>query len=182
MRWILEFNKFLMVERKSNIYEFGCLLITLKMEGWMDILSNIDREDLYLPDNERYGLEDEPHCTILYGIHKDVRDENVMNIFSKVSLEDLDIKVMGIDCFNNPEYDVLKMSVKSEKLNNLHDMASKLPHTSTYPDYKPHITIAYLKKGMGEKYTNLKYTTTIKDLDKLVYSKPDGSKIDVPII
>ena len=54
----------------------------------------------------------------------------------------------------------------------------QLPYTSSYPDYKPHMTVAYLKKGEGQKYVerlmDKTYTVTPTHL---IYSKPDGSKI-----
>jgi hypothetical protein len=58
----------------------------------------------------------------------------------------------------------------------------KLPHTTDYPDYHPHSTIAYLKKGKGEKYTDkLKGAEYIVNPSKIVYSKPDGNKIEKSI-
>lgn len=35
-------------------------------------------------------------------------------------------------------------------------MHKKLEFTNSYPDYIPHMTVAYLKPGMGKKYTKLK--------------------------
>jgi len=51
---------------------------------------------------------------------------------------------------------------------------AEYPHTTDYPDYHPHMTIAYVKKGMGKKYAE-----DLKDFsitpDKFVYSKIDGT-------
>ena len=82
----------------------------------------------------------------------------------------------------NKDYDVLKMNIKSEKLNELNKLASTLPHTSTYPDYKPHITVAYLTKGNGNNYVDLNFKMKINTIDKIVYSKSNGEKIDIPLI
>ena len=77
---------------------------------------------------------------------------------------------------------VLKMNVKSEKLNELNKLATRLPHTSTYPDYKPHLTIAYLTKGNGNKFVNSNFNLKIDTIDKIVYSKTNGEKIDIPLL
>lgn len=169
-------------DKSGNMYEYGCLMLYVKFNNWNDFIGQIDRELLYEPENERYGVETEPHITILYGIHKDVDDEQVIALFSDIKKSGFDITVDGVDCFYNKEYDVLKMNVKSEKLNELNELATRLPHTSTYPDYKPHLTIAYLTKGNGNKFVNSNFNLKIDTIDKIVYSKTNGEKIDIPLL
>jgi len=172
----------LMLEDKSGtMYEYGCLMLYLDLPNWSKMVSDIDKRELYEPTNERYGIETEPHITILYGVHSDVTDDQVIDLFKEVRKSDFDITVNGIDCFFNKDYDVLKMDVKSNKLNELNEICKTLPHTSTYPDYKPHITIAYLLKGNGSKYMNPTFQMKMNNIDKIVYSKPNGEKIDIPI-
>jgi hypothetical protein len=74
------------------------------------------------------------------------------------------------------------MNVSSEKLHELNKLAKNLPHTDSYPDYKPHLTIAYLLKGKGNKYVNPNFNLNINTIDKIVYSKTNGEKIDIPLI
>ena len=69
------------------------------------------------------------------------------------------------------------------KLRELNEIAKSLPHTSNFSEYKPHITLGYLLKGRGVSYINTNVTVPIVDsLEKIVYSKPDGNKIDIPLI
>lgn len=103
-------------------------------------------------------------------------------MFSDIKESDFDLEVNGLDCFYNKDYDVLKMDIKSEKLNELNNLAKKLPNTSTYPDYRPHITVAYLTKGNGKNYVDLNFRTKINTIDKIVYSKTNGTKIEIPLI
>jgi len=176
--------------KSGSMYEYGCLMIYLDIPNWKDFLETeilkgkiISDGDLYEPKNERYGIETDPHITILYGIHKDVSDDEVLKMFSNIKKSDFDIFVDGIDCFyTNKDYDVLKMNVKSNKLNELNKLASQLPHTSAYPDYKPHLTIGYFLKGKSNEYVDLNFDMKIDTIDKIVYSKSNGEKIDIPLV
>lgn len=181
---IKKFGKFkLFLEKDSTMYEYGCLMIYLNIPEWSTTINEISKEDLFESDNDRYGLEIEPHCTILYGIEPDVEDDVVLNLFSHINRDEIDIVLEGKDCFFNKDYDVLKVNVKSEKLNQLNQLAkSNLKHTTQYYDYKPHLTLAYLKKGKGLNYINPTFTMSIDSIDKIVYSKPDGTKIDIPLL
>ena len=168
------------MEKDSKLYEYGCLMVYLKIPYWNDLLSKINSDDLFKDDTDRYGLETEPHCTILYGIHSDVSDEDILSNFSNLKKSQFDIEINGVDCFYNKDYDVLKLNVKSNMLNQLNDSAKSLPYTNTYPDYKPHITIAYLKKGKGNLYVSTTFKSNLDNfIDKIVYSKPNGEKIDI---
>lgn len=169
-------------ENKSGkIYEYGCLMIYVDIPKWSNFTDYVSVDDLYLPENERYGIEQDPHITILYGIHDDVHDNQIMSLFSNIKSSDIQMDVDGIDCFNNEDYDVLKMNIKSDKLNDLNKLAKSLEHTCTFPSYKPHLTIAYLRKNMGSKYEDKNFVIKIDNINKIVYSKTNGEKIDLPL-
>ena len=111
---------------------------------------NIKQEDLF--EGEGYGVEKEPHVTVLYGLHTadtDVIAECVKE-FGSVSF-----KFKGLSLFENEEYDVLKFDIESQDLTHLNNCLSALPHTNEYPTYNPHCTIAYIKKGLGKNYLNI---------------------------
>ena len=56
-------------------YEYGCLMLDLSINNWQKLLDCIDEEDIYNGDDaEKYGLETEPHITILYGL------PNIVNV------------------------------------------------------------------------------------------------------
>lgn len=172
----------LFLEKDSTVYEYGCILLDLDIPNWKeDFLSQILEEDVYEYNSERYGLETEPHCTILYGLHKDITDDQVQELFIGVKKSDIDIKINGMDCFYNPQYDVLKLNVESKQLVELNELAKTLPHTSNFPDYKPHITIAYLKRGTGRKYVKPTFEMVVNSIKSITYSKSDGSQIKIPI-
>jgi 2'-5' RNA ligase len=169
---ILKYKMFL---EKSNVYNYGCVMLYLDIKDWSSITSIIDINDIYSPD-DTYGIEDEPHLTLLYGLHKEVKDEDIKKIVDTINKKDIEIVGEGIDIFENKDYDVVKISVKSDYLNELNKEFSKLPYTTDYPDYKPHITICYVKSGTGKKYIDKDFKQKFES-DNVVYSKSNGKKI-----
>jgi len=183
MRKVKTFHEFRMIseDKSGTNYEYGCLMLYVDIPNWENFTKEIEKIDLYRPENERYGLEKDPHITILYGIHKDVDDDQVISMFSDLTKNDFDIFVNGIDCFHNDEFDVLKLNLESSELIKLNKLARLLNHTNNFPTYDPHLTIAYLNKGMGNKYSDTTFHTKINNINKIVYSKTNGEKIFIPI-
>lgn len=173
---IKNFKSFL--EGKSgNLYRYGCVMLHLNIPNWENIIRRIDEEDLYDPTNPTHGYEISPHITIIYGLHSTVKDEDVISIFDGLNGSDFDISIDGIECFENKYNDVVKMTIKSNKLIELNKELSKLPNTTDFPDYKPHMTLGYVIKGKGSKYVQPDYKYTFSDIDKIVYSKPNGEEV-----
>ena len=165
---------------KNQTYDYGCSMIYFEFPEMQDIHSMIDQDDLYTENGDRsYGLENEPHTTLLYGLHSDeVEDDVVLDASTRSGIPQ-EIKLHNASCFNNDKYDVLKLDVDSDHLHKINAELTKLPHTTDYPDYHPHTTIGYLKKGKGEKYTaKLKDASYLVNPSKIVYSKPNGDKIE----
>lgn len=116
---------------------------------WNTKLKLIDPDDIH-PDE---GLEHDPHVTVLFGIHEDhANPEAVIRTLQQV--KPIKITVKEISIFEGDEYDVVKYTIpkvptllKARRL-----LMAKFDHTVTFPDYCPHMTIGYVKKGMGQKY------------------------------
>lgn len=127
----------------SNISE--TLIDTIK-----DIQDNIDKDKLYDGEDEpgwvENGIQKLFHITVLFGINDNVKDE-VKKVFDKY--KPVHIETTGIKYFSSdPNYDVAIVRCKSEELTKIHDeLKDTLENQETYPNYKSHITIAYLKKG-----------------------------------
>jgi hypothetical protein len=166
------------IKESINGHKYGCVMIEIPISNWDEITSSIDPEDVYTESNdgEPHGIQEDPHLTLLYGLHDNVTPEMVKSIFDNFS-GDISIKVNGIGIFENKDFDVVKFNVVPEgSLQKLHDELSKFPNSNQSPDYKPHITIAYLKKGTGKKYIKPDYKYEVKNVNKITYSMPDGSK------
>lgn len=92
---------------------------------------------------------------------------------------DLDeIEVSNISLFDtNPEYEVLKFEAFNPDLFRINAQLKEFPHTSNFPDYKAHLTIAYLKKGTGKKYVAMfRDAKHILIPTAFLYSTPSGKK------
>ena len=139
------------IDRTEKV-EYGALMLYLDVPVWKKIISVIKKEDVYEKNGE-FGIETEPHVTILYGFHDKVNADKVFDLYKKnFELKPIEISVEGISMFENEEFDVVKMDVDSKILSKMNSVMRELPNTTDFPKYNPHITLAYVKKGTGEKY------------------------------
>lgn len=119
----------------------------------MDYIAAVPDADVYLLGNQEYGKTKKPHITVLYGI--DVAEEKkTKELLAKIP-KNLSAIMGKVSLFHPPgkEYDVLKIDVSSPTLEKVNTLLKKsVKYTNSYNDFHPHVTIAYLKKGTGEKY------------------------------
>jgi len=170
-------------KKKEKKFEFGCIMVFFNLPAMDEIHELIDENDLYTEDGPRkYGLENEHHTTVLFGLHDEVDPDDVLDIANSVAKNHVSpIILKNASLFENERYDVLKFDADAEWLNLANKVISQLfPFTTDHPDYHPHCTIGYLKKGLGKKYVKL-----LKDKEfevtptHFVYSlPPDGEKIE----
>lgn len=173
-----------LLEKKGDTHDYGCamLFFNINKRDWNKIQSLIDDEDLYEEDGDQtYGREDEPHVTILYGLHATVSDDKIKELVEEIKPTKLTLKKISI--FEaNEKYDVVKFDIIGESEGILSDMNAKfakLPHTNNFPDYHPHATIAYVKAGTGKKYvqTLSAKEAIVVEANDFVYTKADGSEV-----
>lgn len=167
-------------EEEKPKYKYGCLMIGLTVGGWNELKDAIDENDLFIPGEQ--GFEDYPHITILYGFHPgSVQPKKLKQFTDQINRDSIMLELSDVSIFENDKFDVLKFGIDDiegtlNKLNNA--VKSSFKNTNKFPDYIPHATIAYLKKGMGKKYVE-----KFKDLGgiqaecrKMVFSIPEGQK------
>lgn len=160
-------------------HRYGCVMAYFTVSNWDEIVNYIDSDDIYKADEKRFGIQNNPHITLLFGLHKDVTPEMVKDAIKGLDTT-LNITIKGIDIFQNEEFDVVKFNVVlTEELKKINEALCQLPHTSDYDEYAPHVTIAYVKKGTGKKYVKKDYTYTVKNIDKIIYSTASGEKINL---
>ena len=172
----MKIKKYTQFLNESVQYKLGCVMMEVPISNWKEITSTINQEDIYEVEGENYGIQSNPHVTILYGLHKEVSLDQIKSVFEDID-EDIDIKIEGIGVFENENFDVVKFNVvPNVTLQNLNNKLSEFPNSNEYPEYKPHITIAYVKKGYGKKYEDLEYRHSVENIDEVCYSMSDGSK------
>lgn len=133
--------------------DYGFLMIGYdKPEMIQELQNAIPYEELYTEeDNDDYGVEDNTHVTLVPCLD---RHMNVDDLKKEVKeLNKYAILLSNISKFETDNYDVLKCDVGSFNLfDSNKKICSKFPTFSEYKEYHPHMTIAYLKKGMADKY------------------------------
>lgn len=135
-------------------YKGGGLFITLPSS-----LGNL------FPDEGRASEDTSPdHITLLYveGI-KDLNEEEknkILQVSQDVigSFKAFTIAFDGVDKFDTDDGEAYYSPAKSEELHKLNDALKKafdtnnLPYSKKFPEFKPHVTIEYVKPGKERKY------------------------------
>ena len=119
------------------------------------------------------GREDEPHITLKYGLKTD--DYSLIReCLNGQSGGKAHLGVSSL--FENEDFDVVKVSCAGAALHRIHKFLNQLPHEDNYIIYKPHATIAYVKKGFGKKYDGEFLIDEEFEFDTVWYKKPEGVK------
>lgn len=109
-------------------------------------------------DLAEYGREDEPHVTVKYGL-MDQTPDGPAALLAAAGPGRLSFGPISIFPANEEQtkrggaqFDVVKVDVYSADLGRLHELLSWLPNQDSFPVYRPHVTLAYVKPGLGRKY------------------------------
>ena len=153
-------------------YQYGCAMLQFDFPNIKTFHDQIEEDDL-----AGKGLEDEPHVTLLYGLHSDeIKENEVIDVCQSVKIGSMHLH--NISLFENDNYDVIKFDVRSNFLHKINEKLTDFPHTTDFPDYHAHCTIAYVNSGKGKKYVELFGKRSFEVYPtRFVYSKPDGSEV-----
>lgn len=135
-------------------YDYGCVMARID-----EIAANklfefnckfIPNEVLHEEEGHEYGRELVPHITLKYGLVESYTEQQMKQMLQNVT--PFDVQIKGVGVFENESFDVVKFDVDGEGLRALNEMLSKLPNQDQHPEYHPHMTMAYVKKGMGNRF------------------------------
>lgn len=166
-------------------YPFGCAMIKVNIDNWNEIVSEISPYDIYRYYSDIFGIQKNPHLSLLYGLHSEVSKSDVESCLTGISK--INIEVDGLDFFKGKFKDILILRVKNnEKINSIYNCLSKLPNSDRIANYTPHITIAYLKPGRAQKYTDEKspfylgdFNFEIDNIKEVYYSTNTGKEFKI---
>jgi hypothetical protein len=120
---------------------------------------NIPDDALATEGNGEGGREMEQHVTVKYGMTTDKVPPEIYDIVHKT--QPFPVYIGAVTLFRNPEFDVVKCDVESPWLRKLNaQISAAVPNEDEHPDYHPHVTIAYVKKGTCDR---LEGTDIFKD-------------------
>jgi hypothetical protein len=133
------------------------------------------------PEDTSYGRERCVHCTVFFGIHTDKATPVIYLLENEPTFL---IRFGRISCFSNEKFDVVKIEVYGDDLFRLHDkLGTCLNTTETFNAYRPHITIAYVQRGEGEKFVgDDTFDRLTARVETLCFSSKNGSRCRIRLI
>ena len=142
---------------------------------------NIADEDVFMED-DKYGREDDIHVTVKYGLHtadsrkadKVIREEGEFTVVTgKIS------RFVPKD----KDYDVVKIEVESPELCSLHKLiGDNCENSDEHDTYRPHCTIAYVKKGCCAEISGSEDLSGIVfKVKELTFSSKTGEKTKISL-
>ena len=179
---MITFQQYL-TEKKNVDYDLSSTQVDLPSDIAKGVIAwckfHIPEDDLY-KEGDKFGRENEIHVTILYGLHT----ANPLEV-KKIVKGNKPIKfTLGkISLFSsNSQYDVVKIDVEGQALHQLNKKLKKLKYTSSFPQYHPHITLAYVKKGMGKKHVGVsKFAGEVIISNDIIFSSKNGTKTKIEL-
>ena len=146
--------------------DLECVMLEVKKIEWEEGYTPSIR-DFYGPDFNPNDLfygdipelkyaqgavyDDVPHVTLLFGIHPSLTyPEDVDAVLSDWTVPDIHIKYVGFfdsRIEGQDYYCIVGFCDLTAWLLNGHMRLKGLPYTSSYDEYKPHMTLAYIKKS-----------------------------------
>lgn len=172
------------VLKTEGPHSYACLMVPLPEPHASDLVAF----GKMIPDEHlgEDGRENDPHVTVKYGLHDDDPKQirSLMSGEKPITLTIGKCKVFPAN--DKRDSDVVVFDVDSPDLHRLNASASTLPHTDTYPDYKPHLTAAYVKPGLGHQYATMGNSMSGlvgrgMTVDRLSFADAPGNRSTIPL-
>ena len=132
----------------------GCIMLDLEP---MKVMEYVEAHEDDLFENPKWDqgpvpAETVPHVTLLYGL---LENGNKWKKKVDMVLKDWSVKSVTVEevgYFDTPDsYAIVAHLEKTPELVDGHERLTLLPHISTFSEYKPHMTLAYVKKEADPK-------------------------------
>lgn len=151
-----------------DLNKLGCVMLDLD-----PIQKRIEDDKLYYSsDSNKFWIkgwvaEKTPHITLLYGLLSEAVNykSHIEEVLKDWNLDNVEIDHFGYfdsPYSDEPYYCIVAHIKVTDTLLEGHNRLQFLPHINTFSGYKPHMTIAYIKKELGDKYRD----NLIEELNK----------------
>lgn len=178
------FSGFLKYAKAKNPSTFkGCLMVYFSLPDSKGVLEWVEEN---IPEDQVAGdgYEREVHATLLFGVGPDVTTDELKKIV-KDYIEEIGAiyiafkRVSRFPAHAGRNTDVILVKLDSPAMSDLHyTLREKLGDRCkvTWPDYKPHCTLAYVKPGALKKLDgHAKFDGSLFPVRRVIYSLPDRS-------
>lgn len=145
-----------------------------KLSELMDLFIN----KFISSDNITHKIEDEFHCTILYGLNFPTLSE-IRNCIEEYGKDIITFKLGEVNIWppteNSYDSDIVHIQVISKDLEDLHNIIKdNIDNEQTFPTYKPHITLTYVKHNSSNDVRGLIPFQGLKfNISTIVLSDPN---------
>lgn len=166
------------IKKASEEEELGCLMVEFKIDNWEEMTSRIEESDLYIDATQPrlFGIENDPHVSVLVGLDDGQFPVGKLTAWLETQYA-FSIQLTGVSLFSNKDYDVVKFDVHAKELYAMHDyVRDNFPNRERFPVYVPHMTIAFVKAGAGQKYVQRLREPVTLEAKSFVYSDPNRKK------
>lgn len=129
----------------------GCVMLSTPMMGEVVSRMHDDLERILIghgyKENEDFEFDKYVHITVAFGINVNTDINLIKEI---VRNRPTYFQITELSLFENENFDIIKFDVMSTDLRILnHIIKSKMEVKSIFNEYHPHLTVAYVPKGMG---------------------------------
>jgi hypothetical protein len=153
--------------------ERGCLMLEPgNVPGFYGAVCSVNEDDVHSK-----GLQIlHPHVTFIFGFTNRIPITESRQLMAEV-LEHCP-KTLGIDrrpsLFQNEDFDVLKFNVHvPDCLRGYRSrVMSRYDCKQNYPDWIPHLTVGYLKRGTGIKYLGTRFRSDSISIEAVSFNQP----------
>lgn len=178
-----EFQPFELPEKRSAPrHDFSTTQVNLPDEIGQKVI-DFGKKLFSKNDLTNQGQELNPHITTKFGLETDEVDE-VKKLLE--GIEPFQVTLGKTSIFRakkGQDYDVVKIDVDSPKLHSINKLISdNVKNVQTQPSFVPHLTLARVKAGTGEKYAGKTDFEGQKiTFDKITFSDRNGNEFDIKL-
>lgn len=139
-----------------NVSELGCVMLDVAMPNLSEVIPDEWAYHSASPDHWWItGVQTEGHVTLLYGLLPDLVDRAAVDEVLD-GWEPQPVSTNHLEVFRSPFEDepyacIVARSLADQRLLDAHARLSLLPHINTYPEYKAHVTLAYVHADKEQK-------------------------------